>query len=92
MCDIVKISKSLTLKSTCMVLSKNNRAIADAFNGISKNHLNNEEIRRSLYRDGLSASDMVPTPEMPLSGEADYTYFKGYIGFIRLFFFIELTG
>ena len=32
--DIVKISKSLTLKSTSMVLSKNNRAIADAFNGI----------------------------------------------------------
>ena len=33
-CDIAKISKTLTLKSTSMVLSKNNRAIADAFNGI----------------------------------------------------------
>ena len=33
-CDIVKISKALTLKLTSMILSKNNRAIADAFNGI----------------------------------------------------------
>ena len=32
-----------------------NEMIADAFNGISKYHLNNEEIRRSLYCDGLSA-------------------------------------
>ena len=45
------------LEYTSYLLSKNNPVIADAFNGISKYHLNNEEIRRSLYCDGLSAND-----------------------------------
>ena len=38
-------------------LSKKNDKVADAFDKISKYHLNNEEIARSLYCDGLTEAD-----------------------------------
>ena len=52
-CDIVKISKSLTLKSTSMVLSKNNRAIADDFNIIYPvyNVVHNNGFKNWVCRD-----------------------------------------
>ena len=38
-------------------LSKENPKVSDAFTKIAKYHLNNDEIRRSLYCEGLSESD-----------------------------------
>ncbi len=38
-------------------LSKENPTVSDAFEKIAKYHLNNDEIRRSLYCDGLSENE-----------------------------------
>ena len=39
------------------VLSRENPKVSDAFTKIAKYHLNNDEIRRTLYSDGLSEND-----------------------------------
>ncbi len=38
-------------------LSRENGAVAEAFDKVSKYHLNNEEVKKSLYCDGLSEKD-----------------------------------